>query len=238
MGIIECLLQDSIVVLGHETLLFVPELNKIDLLTYRFTIPHPDMDEDCREALERIQYYVRSGFYEPDEIADTLCNDVFEPDTLDETWVHEQIELEWKRKLAEEASWTTVTDCDRLDQAFAELEQSHVIALQNAGYTQSDGIEDITEVWHDAGQGNSPIIGYCFYHGQDLERAVDGEGLMLTYGDILGTDDRGLEVGRIIQQVLDRHGLRTEWDGTVQQRINIPNIRWQKRSATEQTSKA
>lgn len=192
------------------------------------------MNEDCAEALDRIRHYVWTGFYEPDEIADTLCNDVFEPDSLDETWVHEQIGMELKRKLAEEASWAIVTDCDRLDQAFAELKQSNIIALQNAGYTQSDGIEDITEVWRDAGRENSPIIGYCFYHGQDLERAVDGEGLMLTYGDILGTDDRGLEVGQTIKQVMERHGFKTEWDGTLQQRINLPEIRWQKRSTTEQ----
>ncbi|WP_050028164.1 hypothetical protein [Verrucomicrobium sp. BvORR034] len=196
------------------------------------------MSEETAEALERIRHYVWTGFYQPEEIAEILCNDCFEPDTLDENWVLEQISSEIDRKLAEENSWKTPTDCDRLDQAFAELEKRNIIALQNAGYTQSDGIDDITEVWHDAGRGDSPIIGYCFYHGQDLERAIDGHGLMLTFGDILGTDDRGLEVGRTIKEVMEQHGFRTEWNGTIQQRINIPDIRWQKRTAIEHTSEA
>ncbi len=77
-----------------------------------------------------------------------------------------------------------------------------MISLQNAGYTQSEGLEDVSEIWNKGGAHASPIIGYCFYHGQDLERAVNGEGLMLTFGDINGTDERGIEVGKIIAEVL------------------------------------
>ena len=42
-------------------------------------------------------------------------------------------------------SWPQVTDCDRLDRAFAALEQQGVIALHRAGCTQSDGLEEVED---------------------------------------------------------------------------------------------
>ena len=182
------------------------------------------------DAIERIRHYVWSGFYKPDEIAEIVCEEMFAPGTLNEDWVRGQISSEFERKHAEETSWGATTDCERLDMAFAELERRHVIALQNAGYTQSDGITDISEVWHEAGAEASDIIGYCFYHGQDLERVVRGEGLMVTFGDILGTDEKGVTIGRIIREVLEKYGLKVDWDGTIKNRINIPEICWRKRT--------
>ena len=51
------------------------------------------------------------------------------------------------------------------------------------GYTQSDGHSDVSEAYQEL-ENKSKILGYCFYHGQDLERAVLGEGLFLTFGTI------------------------------------------------------
>lgn len=182
------------------------------------------------EAQSSIRHYVWSGFYESDEIVEILCEDIFEPGELDENWVREQLDSEFARKHLDETTWASPTDCDRLDQAFAELEENHIIALQNAGYTQSEGMEDVTEAWHAAGEQTSDIVGYCFYHGQDLERAVIGEGVMLTFGDILGTDEVGLKIGETIAQVLTNHGFNVEWDHSIKKRINIPEFVWRKRS--------
>ena len=188
--------------------------------------------EEQDDAIEQIRHYVWSGFYQPDEVAEIVCGELFEPGVLDEDWVGERIAAEFAQKRTEEASWETPTDCDRLDLAFAQLRQRRIITLQNAGYTQSEGINDISEEWHSAGGKDSDIEGYCFYHGQDLERAVRGEGLMLTFGDILGGDDKGVVVGDIVREVMEANGFRVEWDGTIGQRFGVSGMRWQKRSVS------
>jgi len=66
-----------------------------------------------------------------------------------------------------------VTVNDRIRRAFAELNKRGIVALQNAGMTMSDGWEDANET------ATSSTRGATFYHRQDLERAMHGEGLLL-----------------------------------------------------------
>jgi len=102
--------------------------------------------------------------------------------------------------------------------------------LQNAGYTQSDGFDDFREAYCNLSDG-ADIIGYCFYHGQDLERAVAGGGLYLAFGPVNASDEqtKGPEVGRIIVEELRRAGFDVAWDGTFDQRIFVPRFDWKQR---------
>jgi hypothetical protein len=191
-------------------------------------------DSDKEEARESIRHYVWSGFYSADEIAEIICEELFDPETIDKSWATAQIAAEFDKKRLDEQTWQHPTDCERLDAVFAELQQKKIITLQNAGYTQSDGLSDVTERWKDVGADKSDIIGYCFFHGQDLERAVAGDGLMLTFGDILGADEKGIVVGKTISEVLEAHGFSPDWDGTIAKRINIPNLKWRKKYSIKQ----
>jgi len=194
-------------------------------------IPLGCMTEDDQEqALEHIRHLVWSGFYDADRIVVIVCDEIFEQGEIDRALGVALVAAELESKLAEEQTWPHPTDCDRLDEAFHELNGKNIISLQNAGYTQSDGLDDVSEIWNNGGAHASPIIGYCFYHGQDLERAVNGEGLMLTFGDINGTDERGIEVGRIITEVLAAKGLKVVWDGTISKRILLPEIQWRRKT--------
>lgn len=112
-----------------------------------------------------------------------------------------------------------------IDAAFAELNQRGVIAIQGAGYTMSDGWSDVAE---EAAE-RPDARGAAFYHGQDLERAVEGDGLLLAFGSLSRGDDadaRTVEIGREVCEVLARHGVATEWEGTAAQRIRIPPFEW------------
>jgi hypothetical protein len=171
---------------------------------------------------------VWSGFYEPDEVVEHIL-DYQLVEQLDRRWLRAQVKREFKRKEQEAATWGEVTDCDRLDRVFDALEDQNIIALQNAGYTQDDGIDDISEVYHDAGGEDSDIIGYCFYHGQDLERVIESGKLYLTYGDILGDDERGEAIGRRILGALEAEGFKVKWNGSIRERILITGIKWQRR---------
>jgi hypothetical protein len=185
--------------------------------------------DDNAVALDAIRRYVWSGFYDTDEIVEIIDEAILEPGKIDQNWLRAEIQKEFRRKRVEVKAWPSMTDCDRLDQVFDSLEQQGIMALQNAGYTQSDGISDVTQFYHEAGGEQSVIVGYCFYHGQDLETVMESGKLWLTYGDILGNDDKGVEIGRRIKHVLEGAGFTVEWDGSIKTRLLVKGIKWQRR---------
>ena len=174
----------------------------------------------------KIHMWVWSGFYSRDDVNENL-NDILEED-VDEAKLRQLIAEEFSAKLTQELNWPITTDCDRLDLVFRELNNAKVIALQNTGLTMSDGLEDVGMVHQQKPHGT--YQGYCFYHGQDLERAVAGEGLWLAYGDMKDTDDGKAQIAKFVINTLANNGFSCEWDGDIRKRIRIPNISWQRRS--------
>jgi hypothetical protein len=185
------------------------------------------------EALEQISILVRSGFYPKVEIMEILCEGLF-PGELDPEEVSLAIDTETQQLLVEQESWPEVTDCDRLDIIFDALNERGVVALQNAGYMQDDGYDEVWAAYPDASD-DERTVGYCFYHGQDMEGAIRGEGLHLAFGPVEPKDmaTKGPAVGRIIQQELEKAGFPVEWDGTFKQRILIPKLDWKRRLSDE-----
>ncbi|UGQ11317.1 hypothetical protein LO772_31725 [Yinghuangia sp. ASG 101] len=122
---------------------------------------------------------------------------------------------------------------DAIDRSFDELNDRGIVALQNAGDTMSDGWTDVYEV---ASTRSAPARGAVFYHGQDLDADVAGEGLRLAFGafedDLAKRDDPGAEIARDVRDVLTSHGVRVKWDGAVSSRIEIPPFAWRKRRWT------
>src|ERR1700752_5130342 len=118
------------------------------------------------ETLREIDGLVRGGFEERARIIEILCGEMYEPGELDEAEVIAAVDTAFAALAQDKATWPTTTDCDRLDGAFAVLNTRGIIALQNAGYTQSDGYDDVRESYHEHSDRDA-VIGYCFYHGQD-----------------------------------------------------------------------
>jgi hypothetical protein len=175
--------------------------------------------------LEAIKTWVWSGFYSPADV-DLMIGDILEAGA-DEAMLRAAVRPEFEKKAAAEAGWPENTDCDRLDRAFAELNAPGIIALQNAGLTMSDGRSDVSDVLQK--RGRKGVRGYCFYHGQDLERAVHGEGLWLAFGAVNEDQARRAEVGRTVKEVMERHGFAVDWNGDPDTRINLPHIDWKRR---------
>lgn len=135
--------------------------------------------------------------------------------------------LVWSGFYAAEKTWPRETDCDRLDRAFDELTSAGIIALHNAGYTMSDGISDVNQVLHDWGRSN--VKGYCFYHGQDLERAVARDGLTVAFGDLDDVASQKATIGQTVKKVLESHGFVVQWNGDPETRLEIPKFDWKRR---------
>lgn len=192
-------------------------------------LPKQQVEQSVTESeqyvINQIRYWVWSGFYLEVDIEDRL-EDIIEAD-CDRQMLLDFIKAEQARKLEAQRDWPEVTDCDKLNRVFASLDKSGICAQANAGYTMSDGHEDIGQV-----VGNSPpdtYHGFCFYHGQDVERAIDGQGIMLAFGDLRDDPVRGEKVGQRIAGLLRETGFAVEWDGTLKTRIKLPGLQWRHR---------
>lgn len=195
------------------------------------------VDPDTREELlATLQMEVRSGFGSDDDVLAGIPGLVEEiagaadPDLARELaglargWLDEQ-----RRR---ELTWKSATTNDAIDRAFEELDAQGVVALQNAGMTASEGWSDVGEI---AAQRDD-LRGATFYHGQDLARGVEGEGLWLTFGALVDGpehDTASVAVGFEICAALHRHGVETTWNGSVDRRISIPPFEWRKRRSTK-----
>ena len=186
------------------------------------------MDKEAL-AIESIRQYVWSGFFDADEIVEMIDEAVLRPGEIDHSWLRVQIAEEFRKKRAAEPTWPAVTDCDWVDQVFESLERQGILSLQNAGYTQDNGIDDVTQFYYEAGGEQSDIVGYCFYHGQDLERVMEDGDLGLTFGDILGGDEKGVEIGRRIKLAFETAGFTVVWDESIETRLLVKGINWQRR---------
>ena len=183
------------------------------------------MAETNEYILESIRSWVWSGYYSPEEVQE-MIDDILEEDA-DETLLRAAVDPEFQKKAEDETTWPDETDCDRLDAAFESLTQNGVLALQNAGYTMSDGHDDAAEALKEHDPGT--FTGYCFFHGQDLARAVRGDGLMIAFDHVDGDVPQKVDIGEQVKAALERFGFTVEWDGTINRRIDIPKIDWKRR---------
>jgi hypothetical protein len=65
----------------------------------------------------------------------------------------------------EQAGWESSTDCDRLDEAFAALNQHGIVARQDFSCCNNCGF---TDIWDEIEkeEERQPVTGYVFYHLQ------------------------------------------------------------------------
>ena len=116
----------------------------------------------------------------------------------------------------------------RLRAVFAALNARGIVAVENAGYTQSDGWDDVNEIAAKLAERGERPRAAVFYHGQDVQRGKRGEGLSLTFGSYAArrTEADSLAVGHIIVGLLEANGFRPKWDGTLTTRVHTGRFEW------------
>jgi hypothetical protein len=178
------------------------------------------------DILSWVKSSVWSGQYDEEEVAlliEVQCQGNGE-------WLRQEIGREFEIKRKAEETWPEVTDFDRLDRAFTILEAQGMIALHRAGFTQSDGLEEVEDAYHEAGGKNSGYAGHCFYTEQDQEHSLEGRGLHIGFGHLSGNDAKGVKTGQMLSAALEREGFKVEWDGTIKTRLFVKDFLWQRRS--------
>lgn len=132
--------------------------------------------------------------------------------------------------LREQQRWPDVTDCDRLDRAFDELEDEGIVCRHDFTCCISCGSGEIWGEVEQARRQGVRVRGYAFYHAQDTDAAVDGTGLHLAYAatNQEDGDEADTAVGQAIEAALQRNGLSSSWNGSSRQRIYV-DIDWRRR---------
>lgn len=182
--------------------------------------------KDCIRPFVWGGFENREGVY---EAAETFLGEPHLNDA-DKAWIKTEIEREWSEKQKAEASWPATTDFDRLDAVFQALDKSGILALHNAGNTQSDARSDAGQAWHDRGGPKSDIRGFIFYHGQDVERVIGDGQLYIGYGVVTGTKEQAVEIARESSDALSKAGFAVTAPSNADERILITGIDWKKRS--------
>ena len=181
---------------------------------------------------ESIVSQVRMGFHSGEEIKETTIEEVegngFD-DEISEKWVNSEVDAEFKKLKAESEKWEHPTYTERLAKAFNELCKMKIIALHNAGYTTSDGEGEVVEVEVELNEKGIESEGYCFYHEQDLMRAIEGDSLLIAYQKVDNEDKKvTIHVGNIVVEKLREQGFEVVWDGSGETIIEIPKFQWRK----------
>jgi hypothetical protein len=189
----------------------------------------PRVDRPARSAGDSVSGTIRtwiwSGFHTPEDVEEML-SDILDEGT-DEGPALRLAQVEFATKRRAEKGWPATTDCDRLDRAFESLWKRGVLCLHNAGGTISDGVSDVSEALaeHQAGR----FSGYCFYHEQDVERALASGLLPVAFGGLDEDEKSGATIGTRVRDALRAAGLRVEWNGKPDSRL-IVRLDWKRRA--------
>jgi hypothetical protein len=190
----------------------------------------PDAFDELHEFV-RVQ--VAAGYTSPDTIVDdaveAFLDETFDPGGL-RVAARAIADQALAAHQAEQASWPSPTDCDRIDAAFAELAGAGILACQHFSCCGTCGASEIQEAMELAEKDGRECRGYTFFHMQDTEHAVAGDGLYLSYGARRPDEAAAVAIGHEIVAVLRQHGLTPAWNGRNAHRIALPLI-WRRRRA-------
>lgn len=189
------------------------------------------MDDATDDMLADIEGQVWYGFGSAGDLDALIEQRAADGDGFDVDRVKAFAATTLAKKLAAEAQWPHTTDCDKLDRVFSHLQAQRICALQCAGSTLDDGYEAVSDAINAEGVPEDRYMGYCFFHSQDIDRALAGEGLQMAFG-YLDSDDAkdAIPVGRTICEALRQEGFETDWNGSPKRRIGVPSLRWQRRT--------
>lgn len=207
--------------------------NSVAILPANDRVDAASSDQAMEDLKQRIRLDLGSGFYTYDEIVQNAVDYVI--DEMDETLAANEARRLLPEMItqlrSEQEAWPAVTDCDRLDSAFRKLEEKGIISRQNFTCCGTCGSAEIWDEMAAVRDSGGPVTGYAFYHMQDTERAVDGDGLYLNYGATEEGEEAALDVASQIVAELEANGLKTDWNGSWNQRIAV-ELEWKKRVST------
>lgn len=187
------------------------------------------MEKNLLEEIEfEIATLVNSGFYRKEEILEIIEEQFIDEDiSLD--LIEKIISIKYSEKIAIEEHWSKITDFDKLKECFNDLTKEKIVAIHNAGYILTEGIEDSLQVFYYLQDKKLKPEGFCFYNFQDIEKAIEFNSLFLAFGDFENNEEKSLEIGKKIAKILRKNNFTAIWNEDINKRIEIKPFCWKKR---------
>ncbi len=190
------------------------------------------------ELAERIRAGLAEGFDGPEVVLELAIESVSTDD--DDPGIRDAarsvLAQVMEERQREQQDWPAITDCDRLDAAFEELNATGIAARHHWTCCGTCGVgqmQDELERLSESSEG--PLVrGYAFYDQQGTEFAASDGLLYLNFGSAgefasdAEYEARSVEIAIEVRDVLESHGLAVTWDGTYGQRPAVTMV-WQRR---------
>ncbi|MFZ1082426.1 MAG: HNH endonuclease signature motif containing protein [Candidatus Kryptoniota bacterium] len=179
--------------------------------------------EVLKDIWDDVYHLVFSGLV-PEEIIASNVIEMYSED-YDSNLVSPYVVAITQRLLSEHRKqqriWPSVTDCDRLDSAFAELESREIVCRQNFADCQNCGYRDIWKEISKEKRKGKKVRGFTFFDEQDTEHVIDDGNLYLCYGSVLSSEAADIKIAKEIVDAIRNHGLEVDWNNTIGQRIRV-----------------
>ncbi|MEU8800404.1 hypothetical protein [Spirillospora sp. NPDC048819] len=184
-------------------------------------------NSDESVLLDHARFLVALGDHDFESVVQQCTEILDDPSEASERLARRIVGEHFAAHLTEQETWPDELDTDRLHRAFRELDVSGIVARLDHTCCQNCGISEIG--------GEIPADeerrGYVFAHRQDMEAAVPGGGLTLSYG-VRSRGDQPPEaqagIGEEVAGALRRHGLTVDWNGSPKRRIDV-SLTWRRR---------
>ena len=174
------------------------------------------MNQDLADELEYMSDLLsKSGFFSAEEIIEIL----------EEQFIEEDIDFS---SFEISPNDFTGENFSRLEEAFSGLAGDGIVAVHNCGYDIKEGVGDAFELYVHLLNNDFAAEGFCFYAFEDIEDALEDGTLKITFGDFENDEDKALEIGKTVRKHLESSGFNIDWDGTVNNRIEINPFKWDK----------
>ena len=180
------------------------------------------------EALEYVQREILFGFDDVTTILENIQDMFYDVEDFDAKWLHAVISEQFGLHQKVSQEWKQPTDFDRLRTVFDQLNKEKIVSLHKVGFTRQDAEHDCREIIDELAALGIKAKGYCYYHIQDLERAMDENILFIGYDSIDYNDEIAIDIAKRILVLLEENGFQTSWNGSVETRLKIEDINWQK----------
>ena len=173
---------------------------------------NPDLVEEIEFMLDTL---TKSGFFNKEEILEILEDEFIEEDI-------DFSQFNFSLNDFDNANFT------KLEKVFNDLADENIVAIHNCGYDIEEGVQDAFELFVHLQNNDFTPAGFCFYTFEDIEEAIYESKLKITFGDFENNEDNVLEIGKIINRHLKEVGFKINWDGTINNQIEIVPFVWDK----------
>lgn len=174
------------------------------------------MNPDLEEEIEYVKdLLVKSGFFDVEEIREIL----------EDQFIEEEIDFS---KCNISLNDSDSINFNKLERVFEALASEDIVAIHNCGYDLDEGVGDAFELYVHLKNNKFSPKGFCFYSFEDIEYSIWDEKLKITFGDFENSEEKALEIGKIVEDYLKAEDFSIIWDGTVNNQIEINPFKWDK----------